>query len=141
MPARLGHVPRLEAPLHPDLPTNCKGRKKKAAIYKNMKEFLTVLLCAQASMHTHTCAHSKTCTVTPPTLCFTITTQEGFTNPITVGQKFLEAGSDGVLVSPRTTWEEVKLPLSRSSCCLRDMDECHDHPQSRSAKVTMNYLE
>lgn len=69
----------------------------------------------QVCTHTHTCAHSKTCTVTPPTLCFTVT-QEGFTNPVTVGRKFLGAGGDGVLVSPRTAWEEVKLPLSRSSC-------------------------
>lgn len=85
MPARLGPVPRLEAPLHPDLPTDYKGRKKKGAIYKNTKEFLTVPSCAQARMHIHTCAHSKTRTLTPPTLCFTITTEEGFTNPVIAG--------------------------------------------------------
>lgn len=45
-PARLGHVPRLEAPLHPGLPIHYKCRKKKGAIYKNVEEFLTVPSCA-----------------------------------------------------------------------------------------------
>lgn len=69
MPARLGHVPRLKAPLHPGLPINYKGRRKKRVIYKtwrNSSQFHRVLrrestcTCVHAQRHTHT-THTMLC--------------------------------------------------------------------------------
>lgn len=37
-------------------------------------------------------------TLVPPTLCFTIAAQEGFTNPVRAGCEFPGAGDNGVLV-------------------------------------------
>lgn len=81
MPARLGHVPRLETPLHPGLPINYRAERRKGQFIKprrNSAQFHRVLRRVCTCTRVYTQRH----TLTLPTLCFTISAQEGFRDPV-----------------------------------------------------------